>query len=87
VAGEEAAGNMKQIKVIIVPNSKTNEIVGRVGDRVKIKIAAPPIGGQANKELIRFLAKHFHLRKHQITITEGVKSRLKTIVIEDPEES
>jgi len=85
VVGEEVVGNMKkqsqikQIKAFIVPNSKTNEIVGRVGDRIKIKIAAPPIGGRANKELLKFLAKHFKIRKHQITIIEGVKSRYKTI--------
>jgi len=71
---------------MITPNAKKSEIAGEqldiFGNKVlKIKIAAPPIEGKANKELIDFLAKHFKVSKSQIKILRGETSREKLIEI------
>ena len=69
--------------VSIIPNASRNEIVGWVGEALKIKIAAPPVEGKANKELIHFLAKIFDLRPADLRIVSGETSRKKKIEILD----
>jgi uncharacterized protein (TIGR00251 family) len=46
---------------------------------LKIKIAAPPVDGKANLELISFLAKTLKLPKSDIDITNGLTGKKKTI--------
>jgi|LULL01.1.fsa_nt_gb uncharacterized protein (TIGR00251 family) len=72
------------LKVLILPNSKKNQIVGIYGDppRLKLKIAAKAIEGKANKELLRFLAKILHISPSKTEILKGQESKLKTIYIE-----
>jgi len=44
----------------VQPNARRTEVAGRHGDAIKIKVAAPPVNGAANAELIRFLADAAH---------------------------
>lgn len=48
---------------------------------LKLRLAAPPVGGAANAALIAFLAKVLDLRKSDITLLAGDKSRLKRLAI------
>ena len=73
------SGVLLQIKVI--PGSSVNKIVGVEGDQIKVKIAAPPEKGKANKEIISFLAKVLGLRKKDVVIENGEKSRVKLVRI------
>lgn len=70
------------IRVHIQPGAKQNEIVGRYGDAVKIRLQAPPIEGRANKALIEFLAKKIGIPKSSIKITHGQSSRNKTLSLD-----
>ena len=45
------------LSVHIQPKASTTECVGIYGDAIKIRVAAPPVDGAANDELIRFLAR------------------------------
>ncbi|MEI7512070.1 MAG: DUF167 domain-containing protein [Candidatus Uhrbacteria bacterium] len=64
----------------VVPNSSRTEIIGWMSDgALKIKIAAPPVDGKANLELISFLAKTLKLPKSDIDITNGLTGKKKTI--------
>jgi uncharacterized protein len=56
-------------------------VVGRHGDALKIRIAAPPVDGAANDELIRFLAARLSVPRGAIAITAGGSSRRKTVSI------
>lgn len=47
----------------------------------KLKIAAPPIDGKANEEVIRFLSKLLDLPRRQIELVRGISSRTKAIHI------
>jgi len=52
------------------------------GDEVmKLKVAAPPVEGKANREVIEFLANHFKVAKSKVRIISGEKSRNKIIEI------
>jgi len=70
------------LKLHIQPGAKTTEWAGKHGDRLKIRLAAPPTNGKANKALIDFLADYFKVPKSAITITKGLHSRQKTVVVE-----
>jgi uncharacterized protein (TIGR00251 family) len=43
----------------IVPNTKTDQVVGTHGDAIKIKLRAPAVGGKANATLLNFLADNW----------------------------
>ena len=69
------------LKVHVVPNAQKNEVIGKTNSFIKVKIAAPPVKGKANKELVRFLAGYFKIKKSAISIKSGLKSRNKIIEI------
>jgi uncharacterized protein (TIGR00251 family) len=64
-----------------VPRAATTAVAGRHGDAVKIRIAAPPVDGAANEELIRFLATRLRVPRNAIAITGGKSGRRKTVSI------
>ncbi|HWC72970.1 MAG TPA: DUF167 domain-containing protein [Gemmatimonadales bacterium] len=65
----------------IVPRAATTTVAGRHGDAIKIRIAAPPVDGAANDELVRFLARRLGVPRNAIRITAGESGRRKTISI------
>jgi uncharacterized protein (TIGR00251 family) len=71
-----------EIEVKVIPNAKRN-IISPEGQRYKIHLNAPAVDGKANEALIKFLAEHYQVRKNQIEITKGLKSRHKVIIIRD----
>ncbi|MFI4910691.1 MAG: DUF167 domain-containing protein [Sedimentisphaeraceae bacterium JB056] len=69
--------------VKIVPGSSRTSIEGALGNMLKIKVAAAPEKGKANKELTAFLAKKLGVRKSDIEITSGKTNPVKTIEIKN----
>ncbi len=69
------------LKVRAVPNAKKTEIVGMLGDAVKIKAQAVPDGGKANREIESFLAKTLGLPKQNVVVQVGEASRDKLVRI------
>jgi uncharacterized protein (TIGR00251 family) len=67
------------------PKASKDEFAGQYGERLKIRITAPPIDGKANTQLIKFIAKQFGVAKAQVTISSGESSRHKTLNIENPQ--
>jgi len=65
----------------IVPGSSKTAIAGTLDDMLKVKIAAPPEHGKANRALIAFLAKKLGVKKNAVTIISGKTSPLKQIKI------
>ncbi len=69
------------IKLVVKPNSKVTDVCGVYLNRIKIKLAAPPEKGKANRELIRFIAGKIDVPKKFIKIISGVRSNYKEISI------
>jgi uncharacterized protein (TIGR00251 family) len=67
--------------VRVVPRASKNEISGRQGEAVKVRLAAPPVEGAANEALIEFLAEVLEVRKRQIEILSGHASRDKIVCV------
>jgi uncharacterized protein (TIGR00251 family) len=70
-----------KINVQVSPNARHNEVVGFESDMLKVKVAAPPLQGKANKELIKFLSQTLKVSRGSITIERGLTSRNKIIAI------
>jgi len=70
------------VQVQVVPRASATAVAGRHGDGVRIRIAAPPVDGAANAELVRFMAKRLGVSRGAVTIARGQSSRSKTVTIE-----
>ncbi len=71
-----------RITVQIAPGASKNEITGMVNDVLHIRIAAPPVKGKANKELITYLSHLLGIGKDRLDILKGHTSRKKLISID-----
>ncbi len=71
---------MRVIKVRVIPNSKRPE-VKQDGEVLMVKVDAPAIKNKANERLIEILSKYFGVKKRNIKILKGHKSRDKLIEI------
>jgi uncharacterized protein (TIGR00251 family) len=67
--------------VRVVPRASRSEIVGAHDGALKVRIAAPPVDGAANAELVRLLAKTFSVAKTQVEIVGGQTSKTKQVKI------
>lgn len=72
------------IKIVlkVTPGSSRNEVAGLTNGIWRIKIAAPPDKGKANKELIDFLSKRLGLRKDSLVIVRGQTSHSKVVSVQ-----
>ena len=61
----------------VQPGARRTEVQGLHGDALKIRLAAPPIEGRANQELVRFLAEHFKVPLRDVCLIVGETSRRK----------
>ncbi|HLS47388.1 MAG TPA: DUF167 domain-containing protein [Gemmatimonadales bacterium] len=68
-----------RIPVRVQPRASRSEAAGIHGDRVRIRLAAPPVDGAANEELVRFLARALDVPARNVEITAGHSSRSKTV--------
>ncbi|MFA4668624.1 DUF167 family protein [Pyrococcus kukulkanii] len=68
------------IQIIVKPNAKENKIEGidPWRNRLKVSVKAPPVGGKANKELVKFLSRFFGA---EVEIIRGETSRDKDILV------
>ncbi|AJP49135.1 hypothetical protein PG1C_13230 [Rugosibacter aromaticivorans] len=67
------------LTLYIQPGAKKTEVVGLHGEALKIRLHAPPVDGQANAQLIAFLAQRLALPKRAVTLLAGESSRAKRV--------
>ncbi|MEA3463985.1 MAG: DUF167 domain-containing protein [Patescibacteria group bacterium] len=72
--------NELYLKIKVCPGAVKTAIREIIGDEtIKIDIAAPPIKGRANQELVKFLADEFAIEKNNVKIISGERKRVKLI--------
>jgi len=69
------------VSLLIQPRASKNEISGPQGDRLKVRLTAPPVEGAANKMCITFLAKCLGVSKSALEIVAGQSSRQKQVLV------
>ena len=78
---EEWYNHIMLLNVRVIPKAKHNKIVEEEG-RLRVYLTAPPLEGKANKALIELLAEYYKVKKNQIVIVRGQKSRDKVLEIQ-----
>ncbi|MEW6096913.1 MAG: DUF167 domain-containing protein [bacterium] len=71
-----------QFKIKVIPKSSKNEILNGTDGLLKIKVTALPVKGAANEAVIKLLSKELGLKKTQVSIVNGQKSKIKTIEVD-----
>jgi uncharacterized protein (TIGR00251 family) len=71
-----------KITVQVQPNASRNMVTRFEDGVLYIKIAAPPVKGQANKVLLKFLSSITGIRKSNLTIEKGITGKRKVIIID-----
>ena len=65
--------------VRVQPRASHSVITGEIDGALKIRLAAPPVDGAANEELIRFLSKLLNVPRQNVTIVSGITAKNKII--------
>lgn len=73
------------LRLVIQPKASRDSLVGLHGDELKVAITAPPVDGQANAHLVKYLAKQFKVAKRQVSIEKGELGRHKQVRIDHPQ--
>ncbi len=76
------------LRVKATPNAKRSEVLGwnsdpLVGEYIRIRVAAPPVNGKANKAIRDFLAEQLGIAKSTITLKKGQTVRFKCFELPD----
>jgi len=67
------------LSIYVQPKASKTEFVGMHGDALKFRVAAPPVDGEANSAVCRYLAKLFSIPRREVSIYSGQSSRNKRI--------
>jgi len=69
------------VDIFVQPRASKTMVSGIHNNALKVKLTSPPVDGEANKALIKFLSKLFKVPKSTITIIRGETSRSKQVLI------
>ncbi|WP_269542508.1 DUF167 domain-containing protein [Cerasicoccus fimbriatus] len=70
-----------KLSILATPKASRSEVVGWQEGALKVRIAAPPVDGKANAELLKFLAKYLGVAKRDVALVSGEGSRRKVVEI------
>jgi uncharacterized protein (TIGR00251 family) len=68
-----------RLTVQITPNAKKSEVIGVLGDALRIRLQAPPIEGKANEALVRYIADALRVPKAAVSIMHGHTGKRKLL--------
>jgi uncharacterized protein (TIGR00251 family) len=67
------------LAVHVQPGAGRTEVVGRHGDALKLRVAAPPTGDRANAAVVDLVAKEFNVKPADVRVVSGATSRDKRL--------
>jgi uncharacterized protein (TIGR00251 family) len=76
----EATPDGCRLRLRVIPRSGRDAVQGRHGDRLKIRLQAPPVGGKANRALLHFLARKLGIPSSSLSLAAGSAGREKTVL-------
>lgn len=72
------------LQLQVQPGASRDEVVGPYGERLRVRITAPPVDGKANRHLIDWLSSLFDVPRSNVTLLRGETGRAKTVRVADP---
>jgi len=80
---DRSFGTPLRLRVRVVPGARRSEVVGRLGDAWKLRVAAPPERGRANGELVGLLARTLHVPRTSVRVARGHTTGEKLVEVQD----
>ncbi|MCX6812162.1 MAG: DUF167 domain-containing protein [Candidatus Berkelbacteria bacterium] len=71
-----------KVNIKVVPSSKVDQVQSTIDGSLKVWLKAKPINGEANRALIKLLAKYYDVRQSMIKIISGESSKNKVVEVE-----
>ena len=78
---EEREGSAR-FAVRALPRASRTQLAGVYGEAVRVRLAAPPVGGAANQELIAFLARKLDVPRSAVRVVQGERARDKIVEVD-----
>lgn len=78
----DRSGSAAELEIWVQPRASRDEVAGVRDGTVKVRLTAPPVDGEANSALVRFLAKLLGVPRSTVTLVRGQTARRKTVRIE-----
>lgn len=78
---------MATLRVKVVPGAKRDEVVGPLGDRLKIRVSAPPEDGKANRAVCELVARRLGVRESAVRVASGHANAHKTLEVDGVEQA
>lgn len=75
-------GDAVRITIHVQPRASRTELAGEHGDAIKLRVAAPPVEGEANREVCRFLARLLSVAPSAVEVVSGESARRKVVEIQ-----
>ena len=72
-------GNSITFAVRVVPRASRTGVAGEHDGALRVRVAAPPVEGAANEELVRFFAKLLGVAARDVEIVSGQTSKTKVL--------
>lgn len=73
------------LRVVVHPGAGRSEVVGQHGDALKVRVAAPPVEGRANRAVIELVADLLGVKPAQVAVESGESSRTKRLQVKGVE--
>jgi len=73
------SGEAVTVDVLVVPNASSTQVIGRHGDRIRLRVSAAPEGGKANRAVEKLLAEVTGAERAEVV--SGASSRVKTLLL------
>lgn len=70
------------LHLYVQPGASTSAWSGLMGDSLKLRVAAKPVDGEANKAVCSFLSSYFGVAKSSVSITKGHTGRNKQVIVQ-----
>ncbi|HEY6559339.1 MAG TPA: DUF167 domain-containing protein [Polyangiaceae bacterium] len=74
-------GESLHIRVRVTPRASRSRVLGVREGALAVAVAAPPVDGAANSELLRTLARHFEIPQNRVSIVAGSSGRSKLVAL------
>ena len=69
------------ISTLATPRASRNALAAWHDGRLKVALAAPPVDGEANKVLAKFMAEIFGVPKSSVCVASGLTGRRKVVEV------
>ena len=69
------------LRLHVQPGAGRTAVMGRHGDAIKVKVAAPPTGGKANDAVVALVADLLGVDRAKVSLTQGEASRTKRVKV------